>query len=55
MKSFQTETKIILASKSKVRKNILEKNNIKCKVIAKGVDEDIIKESLIKKEHHQKQ
>tara|TARA_Y100000590_G_scaffold232676_1_gene262090 strand:- start:855 stop:1457 length:603 start_codon:yes stop_codon:yes gene_type:complete len=48
MKSFQTETKIILASKSKVRKNILEKNNIKCKVIASNVDEDIIKESLIK-------
>ena len=48
MKSFQTETEIILASKSKVRKNILEKNNIKCKVIASNVDEDIIKESLIK-------
>ena len=48
MKSFQTETEIILASKSKVRKNILEKNNIKCKVVASNVDEDIIKESLIK-------
>ena len=48
MKSFQTETEIILASKSKVRKNILEKNNIKCKVIASNVDEDVIKETLIK-------
>ena len=48
MKSFQTETEIILASKSKVRKYILEKNNIKCKVIASNIDEDIIKESLIK-------
>ena len=48
MKSFQTETEIILASKSKVRKNILEKNNIKCKVIASNIDEDIIKETLIK-------
>ena len=48
MKSFQTETKIILASKSKVRKYILDKNNIKCKVVASNVDEDVIKESLIK-------
>ena len=40
--------KIILASNSKVRKEILEKNNIKCKVIAPNVDEEIIKESLIK-------
>ena len=48
MKSFQTGTEIILASKSKVRKNILEKNNIKCKVIVSNVDEDIVKKSLIK-------
>ena len=48
MKSFQPKTEIILASKSKVRKKILEKNNIKCKVIAPNVDEEIIKESLIK-------
>ena len=40
--------KIILASKSKVRKDILEKNNIKCKVIASNVDEEVIKEGLIK-------
>ncbi len=48
MKYSPTENKIILASKSKVRKDILEKNNIKCKVIAPNVDEEIIKESLIK-------
>ena len=48
MKYSLTENKIILASKSKVRKNILEKNNIKCKVIAPDVDEEAIKESLIK-------
>ena len=39
---------IILASKSKVRKEILEKNNIPNKVIPSNVDEDIVKESLIK-------
>ena len=39
MKYSPTENKIILASKSKVRKDILEKNNIKCKVIAPNVDE----------------
>ena len=40
--------KIILASKSKVRKEILDKNNIKSDVIPSNVDEDIVKESLIK-------
>ena len=40
--------KIILASKSKVRKNILDKNNIINDVIPSNVDEDIFKESLIK-------
>ena len=40
--------KIILASKSKVRKSILDKNNIISDVIPSGVDEDIVKESLIK-------
>ena len=40
--------KIILASKSKVRKEILERNNIKCDVIASNLDEDPIKENLIK-------
>ena len=40
--------KIILASKSKVRKSILEKNNIISDVIPSSVDEDVVKESLIK-------
>ena len=39
--------KIILASKSKVRKDILEKNNISCKVEASYIDEDAVKESLL--------
>ena len=41
-------SKIILASKSKVRKDILDKNNIKCIVEQSNVDEDPIKESLLK-------
>ena len=40
--------KIILASKSKVRKEILDKNNILNQAEPSNVDEDIIKESLIK-------
>ena len=40
--------KIILASKSKVRKDILDKNNILSVVRPSNVDEDIVKESLIK-------
>ena len=39
---------IILASRSKVRKKILEENNIKCEIILSNIDEDSIKESLIK-------
>ena len=39
---------IILASKSEVRKNILNKNGIDCKVIPPNIDEDQIKESLLK-------
>ena len=39
--------KIILASKSKVRKDILTENNIDCEVIQSNVDEDPIKDSLI--------
>ena len=39
---------IILASKSKVRKEILDKNNIVSQVEQSNVDEDIIKESLLK-------
>ena len=41
--------KIILASKSGVRKKILMKNNIICDVIHSNVDEDQVKESLIEK------
>ena len=40
--------KIILASKSKVRKDILDKNNIPNDVKPSNVDEEIVKESLIK-------
>ena len=39
--------KIILASKSKVRKEILNKHNIFCEVKPSNVDEEVIKESLI--------
>ena len=38
--------RIILASKSGVRKKILDNNNIKCDVIASNVDEDEVKVSL---------
>jgi septum formation protein len=40
--------KIILASKSKVRKDILDKNNIESIMEPSNVDEDIIKSSLLK-------
>jgi septum formation protein len=39
--------KIILASKSGVRKEILEKNNFNCIIIPSGVDEDQVKDSLL--------
>ena len=39
---------LILASKSKVRKEILDKNNIQVQVKYSNVDEDLIKESLLK-------
>jgi septum formation protein len=39
---------IILASKSGVRKKILEENDIQCKVKPSSVDEDSIKESLLR-------
>jgi len=39
---------IILASQSGVRKKILEENNIQCKVEPSNVDEDSVKESLLK-------
>ena len=38
---------LILASKSKVRKEILNKNNISCIVEPSNVDEDLVKESLL--------
>jgi septum formation protein len=40
--------KLILASKSKVRKQILDKNNISVSVEPSNVDEDSIKQSLLK-------
>jgi len=43
-------SKIILASKSKVRKEILDKNNISSQVEPSNVDEDVVKESLLKEQ-----
>ena len=42
------QNKIVLASKSKVRKEILDKNNISNQVESSNVDENVVKESLIK-------
>ena len=39
--------KIILASKSEVRKKILDQNGISCEVIPANIDEEQVKESLI--------
>ena len=39
---------IILASKSGVRKKILNENGISCEVVTANIDEDQIKESLLK-------
>ena len=41
-------SKIILASKSKIRKQILDKNNIASIVEPSNVDEDVVKISLLK-------
>tara|TARA_B100001029_G_C15001943_1_gene418639 strand:- start:251 stop:838 length:588 start_codon:yes stop_codon:yes gene_type:complete len=41
-------SKIILASKSEVRRKILEKNGITCTVLPANIDEDLIKDSLSK-------
>ena len=41
--------KIILASKSGIRKKILDQNNIECEVIPANIDEDLVKESLLQK------
>ena len=38
---------IILASKSEVRRDILEKNNISCDVVPSNIDENMVKESLL--------
>ena len=48
MKYSPKETKLILASQSKVRKDIMDKNNINCEVVASMIDEEPIKESLLK-------
>ena len=40
--------KIILASSSGVRKKILNQNGINCKIMPHNVDEEIVKESLLK-------
>ena len=42
--------KIILASKSEVRKDILDKNDIKCVVEPSNIDEDPVKESLLREQ-----
>ncbi len=42
------EETIILASKSGVRKKILEKSKIKCTVEPSNIDEEVIKKSLLK-------
>ena len=41
-------SKIILASKSGVRKKILDQNGIHCEVVPSNIDEESIKESLLK-------
>jgi septum formation protein len=46
--------KIILASKSKVRKEILDKHNIFCEVKPSYVDEDVIKRHLLVSQLRQK-
>ena len=40
--------KIILASNSKVRKKILDKNEIECKVLPSNIDEESVKKSLLR-------
>ena len=42
--------KIILASKSEVRREILDKNNIKCIVEPSNIDEEPVKKSLLKEQ-----
>ena len=40
--------KIVLASKSEIRKKILDQNNIICEVMPANIDEESIKKSLLK-------
>ena len=40
--------KIILASKSQVRRKILEKNGLQCEVDPANIDEESVKQSLLK-------
>ena len=40
---------IVIASKSAVRKQILEESGLKCEVINANIDEDSIKNSLLQK------
>ena len=47
MKYTLKKNEIILASKSKVREEILKKNGISCAVVASNIDEEPIKDSLI--------
>ena len=47
-------SKIILASKSKVRKEILDKHNIFCEVKPSNVDEEVVKKTLISESASQK-
>ena len=42
-------SKIILASKSEIRKKILERNEIKCIVEPSNINEDFFKKILLKK------
>ena len=46
--------RIILASKSEVRKKILEDNNIKCTAVPSQIDEDSVKLALKKKKKKKK-
>tara|TARA_B110001452_G_C15155789_1_gene402151 strand:+ start:412 stop:1017 length:606 start_codon:yes stop_codon:yes gene_type:complete len=46
--TIKTMNEIILASKSKIRKKILNLNGINCKVVPSNVDEDSVKLSLSK-------
>ena len=48
MKFIGKMVNLILASQSKVRKEILNKNGLDCEVEPSNVDEDIVKESLAK-------